>query len=150
MNRTIPRFLAAAVLAIGLAAGAAAGPARAASFKLVARASNPAKSLSTTQVEQLFLKKVTRWEDGQEVRPVDLAADSPVREAFSRQVLGKAVSAIESYWQKMIFSGRATPPLELATDTQVLDFVRSTPGAIGYVSAGATLGDGVEVIKVEP
>jgi ABC-type phosphate transport system substrate-binding protein len=148
MNRTILRFLAAAALAAGLAAGPGAGPVRAASYKLVAHASNPVSSLSAAQVERLFLKKVTRWDDGSEVQPVDLAADSPVRSAFSRDLLGKDVAAIKSYWQKMIFSGRATPPPELSTDAQVLEFVRSNPGAIGYVSAGTAVGDGVEVIKL--
>ena len=63
-------------------------------------------------------------------------------------VHGKKVSSVKSYWQTMIFSGRATPPPELDSDRQVLDYVRGKPGAIGYVSAGATLGNGVKALRV--
>ena len=60
---------------------------------------------------------------------------SPVRDSFSREVLGKSVPAVEQYWTQAIFSGRAVPPVEKRTDADVLAYVRETPGAIGYVSA---------------
>ena len=40
------------------------------------------------------------------------------------------------------------PPLERTTDAEVLEYVPSTPGAIGYVSAGAELGAQVKVLSV--
>ena len=147
MNRHISRFLVAAAL---LAAVALLGPApaRAAGYKLVVQSSNPVTSLSAAQVEKLFLKKVTRWDTGGEVQPVDLADDSSVRSAFSEDILGKDVPAVKSYWQRMIFSGRATPPPVLSSDAQVLEFVRSNRGAIGYVAAGTAVGDGIKTIEL--
>lgn len=123
-------------------------PAHAASYKVVVHASNPVRSLSADRLSKLFLKKITRWDDGGEAEPVDRDDDSPVRVAFSQEVHGKEVGSIESYWQKMIFSGRATPPPELSSDAEVLAFVRSHPRAVGYVSAGTPTGDGVVVIEV--
>lgn len=143
------RLLAFTVLAGILLAGILVPPAHAQSFKVVVHESNPVRSLSSDRLSKLFLKKVTRWNDGREVEPVDLDDESPVREAFSEAVHGKDVASIKSYWQKMIFSGRATPPPELSGDAEILAYVRSNPGAIGYVRFGTSTGSGVAVVEIE-
>ena len=82
------------------------------------------------------------------VQPVDQAGDRSVRRSFSESVHGKSVAAVKSYWQTMIFSGRSTPPPELDTDGQVLQYLRDNTGGIGYVSAGASTGSGVKVLRI--
>jgi hypothetical protein len=99
-------------------------------------------------VSQFFLKKATRWESGAIALPVDLPADSPVREAFSRRVLSKSVSSIKAYWQQQIFSGRDVPPPEQKTEAEALEFVRSNAAAIAYVSPVAVLPRGVRVLTM--
>ncbi len=144
MRRTLTLV---AVLAVAwLSAGQR--DAAAADFKVVVNASNPTASLSAAQLDRLFLKKDTRWESGGAVEPVDQSAKSPVRVAFSSQIHRKDVGAIKSYWQQQVFSGRGTPPPEMSSDAEVLAFVRSHTGAIGYVSSAAALGDGVKALKL--
>ena len=67
--------------------------------------------------------------------------------AFSQEILGRSLDMVESHWQAQVFSGRGTPPTGVANDQAVLDFVRRTPGAVGYVSRGAST-SGVKVITV--
>ena len=117
-------------------------------YKLVVNAGNPISSLPVREVSRLFQKKVTRWNNGGAVVPVDLPANSPVRVGFTRAVHGKSVSAIQAYWQRMIFSGRAIPPVEKASDGDVLAYVGANVNAIGYVSAGAPLGSNVKVLNI--
>ena len=57
---------------------------------------------------------------------------------------------MKSYWQKMIFSGRDVPPPEKGSPDEVVAFVRSHGGGIGYVPAGTVLGAGVKVLVVKP
>jgi ABC-type phosphate transport system substrate-binding protein len=95
----------------------------------------------------MFLRLQTDWPDGGHARPVDQSKSSPVRDAFSREVLGKSLAAVEQYWTQAIFSGRAVPPVEKRTDADVLAYVRENPGAIGYVSASSPL-DGVKRITL--
>jgi ABC-type phosphate transport system substrate-binding protein len=82
------------------------------------------------------------------VKPVDQAKSSAVRDAFSREILGKSVAAVEQYWTQAIFSGRAVPPVEKHSDADVLAYVRENPGAIGYVSASAPR-DGVKRVTLK-
>ena len=121
---------------------------RGSAFVVVVNDQNASAAVSRTVVSRFFLKKVARWENGAAVLPVDLPANSPIRDAFSREVLAKSVSSIKAYWQQQIFSGRDVPPPEKGDDAAVLEFVQANPNAIAYVSAGATLPRGVKELTV--
>lgn len=120
------------------------------SFQIVVHAENPATEMPAARIARMFLNKLKRWEHGVPAMPIDLETKSPVRQAFTRAVHGKSVTAIESYWQRMIFSGRGVPPDQMASEEDVLDFIRHNPGGIGYVGAGAALGDGVKKLGIRP
>ncbi len=142
------RVLLSLALLGGLWLGDATPSASAADFKVVVNASNAVGSLGAAALQRLFLKKDTRWVGGEAVDPVDQSAKSPVRAAFTTQVHGKDVGSVKSYWQKQIFSGRGTPPPEMPSDAEVLAYVRSHVGAVGYVASDVAVGDGVKVVKV--
>lgn len=136
-------------IAIALLTGTAlvTGTAQAASYKIIVNNSVPVTSLSKKAASDLFLKKTAKWENGTAVMPVDQLDSSGAREGFSKAVHGKPAAAVKSYWNQQIFSGRDVPPVEKKSDAEVLTFVRSTPGAIGYVSEAASV-DGVRVVTV--
>jgi ABC-type phosphate transport system substrate-binding protein len=117
-------------------------------FLVVVNEQNVVASAPRILVSRFFLKKASHWDSGAVALPVDLPADSPVREAFTRRVLAKSVSSIKAYWQQQIFSGREIPPPEKAGEAEVLEFVKSNPAAIAYVSPNATLPRGVRVLTV--
>ena len=117
-------------------------------YVVIVNEANGVSTLSADEVSRVFLKKTHRWTNGLDVVPVDLPENAGVREAFSAAVHGKPVSAVHAYWQQQIFSGRAVPPAEKPSDEQVIAFVRATPGAIGYVPAGASLSAGVRRVQV--
>lgn len=115
-------------------------------YKIIVNAANPIWSVSKTQVLRFFLERAT-WDDGQPASAVDLPPASPTRELFSRDVLGMPIPAVISRWRSVSGSGSGDPPPSMATDREVLAYVRLKPGAIGYVSAG-TETQGVKVIAV--
>lgn len=116
-------------------------------LRVIAHRSNPVSSLSREELSRIFLKKVTRWENGQLVLPVELPENSAVRERFSRAVHRRSVAAVEAYWQQRIFSGREVPPPERTADADVVEYVKANPNAIGYVSADAPV-DEVKVLRI--
>ena len=121
-------------VALPLAVTAAWTDSEAQGFLLIVHPQNSTPHVAKEWVAQAFLKRVTRWDDGQTVKPVDLHPDATVRNLFSSAVLKRSVAAMRSYWQQRIFSGRELPPPELASDEAVVQYVLSTPGAIGYVA----------------
>lgn len=112
---------------------------------------NPVRSLSREEVARIFTKRTVRWEDWDgmpRVEPVDQQYSSAVREVFTREVHGKPLSSIRTYWHRLIFSGRGAPPLQKNTDEEVMAYVRENPGAIGYVVGGSDLVPGVRSIEL--
>ena len=117
-------------------------------FQVVIHAENPTTELAAATVARMFLKKHKRWDHGVLVEPVDLEAKSPIRKVFTKSVHGKSVTAIKSFWQRMIFSGRASPPPAVTSDLEVLDYVRRHPGAVGYVAVETPLGQEIKILPL--
>jgi ABC-type phosphate transport system substrate-binding protein len=132
----------AALLMLGVSTGAGQN------YKIVAHLSTDAGALSRAEVSRLFLKKSLKWPDGSYVVPVDLPVGSATRDAFSRDVHGKTTAAVDAFWQKQVFTGRGLPPVTKPSDADVVEYIRNTPGAVGYVGAGAQTG-GLKIIKVQ-
>jgi ABC-type phosphate transport system substrate-binding protein len=128
------RLLAVVCLLVAAPPGSVHADSRTGTFRLIVNPTNPATSADRQFLLDAFLKRVTRWENGEAIRPVDLTGDSLVRRRFSAEVLGRSVGAVQSYWQQAIFSGRDVPPPELESDEAVVQYVLRYPGAIGYVS----------------
>lgn len=117
-------------------------------FQVVVNASASLTQISRDDLSNIFQKKKNNLPSGESAKPVDLSADADVRESFSQAVHGRSANQIAAYWQQQIFSGRGVPPEEKASEDEVIAYVSSTPGAIGYVSAGASLGSGVKTLAV--
>ena len=140
-----------ALLATAIAAAIVSGAPRAAAaqgYQVIVNASNSASTLPKGEVAALFLKQVTTWPDGTPVTVVDLTDKSPVRNAFSRAILGRSTTAVRSYWQQQVFGGKAVPPTQRAADAEVVAFVRDNPNAIGYVASSTPLGQGIRALTI--
>lgn len=133
--------IAVALVLVALTAGPGGADMRPAGpgLRVIVHPTNRAVGLERRFVADIFLKKVTRWPSDEIIRPVDLDRGSPVRRRFSEDVLKRNVAAIASYWQQQVFSGRGVPPPELDDEMDVVKYVLSHPGAIGYVSGSAAI-----------
>jgi ABC-type phosphate transport system substrate-binding protein len=135
------------VVAMAALLAAPSGATTQPAFRVIVNPGNPTGSIERRTVADAFLKKTTRWPDGSLIRPVDLGGQSPTRQRFSEDILGRSVSAVRSYWQQLVFSGRDLPPPELDTDEEVIRYVLRYAGAIGYVSGGGNV-ENVKVLSV--
>lgn len=150
MRTLFTRVALGAALAIAALMGTAATPhlAQAQGFKIIAHADVPVSELTAAAASNLFLKKDGKFPGGPEAAPVDQPASAAVREAFSKAVHGRSTAAVVTYWQQQVFSGKDTPPPTKPSDDAIVAYVKSTPGAIGYVKDGAAT-DGVKVVKLK-
>lgn len=112
------------------------------SVRIIVNQQNPTTALSKARISELFLRKATTWEDGQPVLPVEQVESSPLRETFYREVLGMSATAAQQ-----AAAHRGDQPVSVATDREVLAYVRLKPGAIGYVSASTPI-QGVKALSI--
>src|SRR5688572_16414247 len=96
------RSLASALISVvGTAAGTRwAGAEETPSFRVIVHPQNPLDATSRDFLMDVFLKRATRWHDGETIKPVDLRADAAARRKFSERVLKRSVAAVRSYWQQ--------------------------------------------------
>lgn len=108
---------------------------------------NPAApdGISKEDVAKIFLAKSKKFADGSASNPVNQTSGAPPREPFEKTVLGKSPKQVKAYWSRLIFTGKAVAINELKSDQEVVNFVSSTPGAIGYVDTSA-VNESVKVI----
>ena len=140
------------VMVVLLGIGLTSGRARAQSvpgYQVIVNAANPVTELARIDVSRWFLKQSTKWPDGKVVVPLDQSTRSEVRAAFSMGIHKQPLQAIETYWQKQIFSGRTVPPFVKVGDAEVMAYVASNTSAIGYVGGSATLVSGVKAVKIK-
>lgn len=98
-------------------------------------------------LSSIFLKQAPTWGDGSRVLPVDQSVRSDVRRYFSNDVFAKGIVEVQVYWQRKMAAGVTPPPVK-PSDEEVVSFVASTPGSIGYVSAETPLPASVKVVAV--
>lgn len=102
-------------------------------------------TITTQDIPRMFLGKLKRFTNGQAVVALNNKASGGVQANFDKQVLKKSPAQIKAYWSKQLFTGKGKPPKTLGSDQEVLQFVASTPNAIGYVNA-ANVNDSVKVV----
>lgn len=94
----------------------------------------PEAAISVKQLADIYALRKTFWTDEIQVVPVNREASSGEREKFSEAVFNLSPQELAQYWNRRSFQGEF-PPLIQTSDQAVLGFVRSVPGAIGYISA---------------
>ena len=115
-------------------------------YRVIVNPANRIASLSTAQLSKFFLEN-TAWDDGQPVLPVDLTPDAQLREVFSKDVHRMTSAAVTERWRPIAAAG-GRAPLVVATDADVIQYVRLKLGAIGYVSSTADV-SAVKVVPIE-
>ena len=103
-------------------------------------------SLSAEQVASLFLGKTGSLPGGI-AQPTDLPESSPLRDQFYSKAAGKSSSQVKAIWARLAFSGKATPPKELASAAEVKKFIAANADAIGYIEKSA-VDDSVKAVLV--
>lgn len=107
---------------------------------VIVSASNPNSTMDQATISRIFLGKAKSFPDGSQALPVDQDEGSKTREAFNSTVIGKSDSQLKSYWSRLIFTGKGTPPKQSGTDAEIKALVANNPNIIGYVDSAAVDG----------
>ncbi|PZP96889.1 MAG: hypothetical protein DI587_18665 [Variovorax paradoxus] len=133
-----------ALLTLSVAAGVAQ-----AQVAVVVGAKSATAAMTADQVASIFLGKSNQLASGAAAAAADLPESAAVREQFYTKVTGKSSAQVKAGWSRLVFSGKATPPKELANAADVKSFVAANPDAIGYIEKSAVDGSVKVVLNVD-
>jgi ABC-type phosphate transport system substrate-binding protein len=88
-------------------------------------------AVSKDQIASVFLGKSTA------LTPIDQADGSAIRGEFYKKVADKDAAQAKALWSKLVFTGKATPPKEVASSADVKKAIAANPKAIGYIEKSA-------------
>lgn len=106
---------------------------------------NNGSTVNAGELAKIYLGKQKKFSDGASVLAVNLKEGVGVRDDFDSTIVGKSSSQLKSYWSKLVFTGKGTPPKEVSSDAEMIQLISSNPNLIGYVDS-ASVTDTVRVV----
>ena len=97
---------------------------------------NPAigvQHLTRSEVLDIFLGRYRNFPTGASALPIDLDVSSEARSQFYLLLAHKNPSDMVSYWARLSFSGKISPPFAVSGVETAVDIVATNPNAIAYV-----------------
>jgi len=97
---------------------------------------NPAigvQHLTRSEVLDIFLGRYRNFPTGASALPIDLEVSSDARNQFYLLLAHKNPSDMVSYWARLSFSGKISPPFAVSGVETAVDIVATNPNAIAYV-----------------
>lgn len=113
---------------------------------VVAGKGSPIGKLGEREVADIFLARTSHLVDGSRVKPVELR-ESAYKATFYREISGKTLPQINSYWTTLIFTGKGRPPLSIDEVSRLIELLNSDPHAIAYLPLGQ-IGESLKVLYV--
>ena len=104
---------------------------------VIVSAKSDIATMTADQVSSIFLGKSDKYPNGSTALPIDQPNSSPIRVSFYDKVTGKSEAQVKSAWSRLVFSGKGTPPKEIASTGEVKKLVSSNPSTIGYIEKSA-------------
>jgi hypothetical protein len=89
--------------------------------------------MTRNEITNIFFGRYRQFFNGVEAQPVDLVDTHPDRARFYKALVGKELSDVNAYWSRQVFSGRMQPPGKVATPDEVLKWVSTHQGGIGFI-----------------
>ena len=94
-------------------------------------------ALDNGSISRIFIGKAKSFPGGGQAVPINQAEGGAVTNEFNDTVLKKSASQLKAYWSKLVFTGKGTPPTEVANDSEVIKLISANPSLIGYVDSAA-------------
>ena len=95
-------------------------------------------------IQKIYTGKIISVSDIN-VKPVNAKLGSSERNRFLEKFMEQDEEKYTGYWTVRRYIGKGTPPNELNSAAEIIDYVKTTAGAIGYIDE-AELKTGINVI----
>lgn len=100
--------------------------------------------LDVATVQRIYTGKAVEV-GGVAVTVVNAASGSEVRNRFLQSYLNQDEDKYTAYWTVRRYIGKGAPPTEFKSTADIIRFIQTTPGAIGYIDEAEVV-PGVNVL----
>ena len=116
---------------------------------VVVNIDNDVESVSRQQLIDIYTGKMASWQSGQaRIYPIAMSLKSDESLLFFTHGLDKSKRQLQRAWLKLALSGTAKPPKVADAAYELLEYVTSHKGAVGFVGLEALDLERYPAIKV--
>lgn len=115
------------VMLIALHAAFAAQP-----LRVIVNHTVKVSHIDSSSLRSIFGMRISRWPDGTPIKVFVLPDHSPLHEQFAKSLLNTYPHQLRRNWDRMVYSGTGTAPIQVQNEQEMIQKIQETPGAIGY------------------
>jgi len=134
------------IVAIAVVAVFTAANAAFAKIIVIANEDVSVSYLSASELKNVYLGKKSFWDSDVKI-VLAVLVNGSIHQSFLKENVGKTPEQFKNYWNKILYTGAGIPPTPLKTEAEMIEYIKKTRGAIGYVDS-ATPHEGVKVIEI--
>ncbi len=102
---------------------------------IIANINSNIDSITIEQAKNLWLGKSKKLSRTERIKILEHKKNSLLKEIFHKKITQKNQIQLNAYWEKIIFTGMATPPKSLQTDKEIIDIVSNKTNTLGYIDS---------------
>ncbi len=100
---------------------------------VVVNENSPINEITPRDLSAIYLGKKHYYPSEFRVEPLDFEKHSKMRDVFYQKLVGKSSAQINAYWARLLFTGKAEPPIEYASQSRLIEQVKNNANAIAYI-----------------
>jgi len=103
-------------------------------FLIITGAKSSLTNASEDDIQRLYLGRSTSVNNA-DVAPVDYDDANELSQDFREKILKKNSVQYRQYWARLLFTGRARPPVSsIKSEQEMIQYVQANENSIGYIS----------------
>lgn len=104
---------------------------------LITHPSAGVESLTRNEARLYMTMRLNEWPNGRHAQVFVLPDNHPLHERVAKGILGLYPYQLRRAWDRQLFSGTGPAPIAVSTESEMIERVARTPGAIGYAHSDA-------------
>ena len=89
--------------------------------------------MTTSQLRRIYTMRQIQWSDGRRITVFVLPRQHALHLRFSKERLQMFPYQLDRIWNKLTYSGLGVAPITVNTPEELIEAVKRTSGAIGYI-----------------
>jgi len=115
--------------------------------QIIVHPQNAVNSISREDLKQIFLGNKTRWKNKDKI-VFAVLNDRELYPLFLKNYVGKSLSQYITFWKMQVFNGMGRMPPGFKNQADLIRFVVSSRGAIGFIRFDAVSDKPIKIIQV--
>ncbi len=104
------------------------------------------EALDTQLLSRIYAMQLRSWNNGDSIKVFVLPARNKIHRDFVVSNLKMQPHQLDRLWSRLIFTGTGRAPTVVKTELEMINRVRTTVGAIGYINVQPPV-EGVKVVS---